>query len=363
MRSQMMAAAAVLGPLLAISTGLAQQDIPPAKVVGRETCKTCHESEHAAWMSSSHNTKAWRLLDEPKAVEFAKAMGVANVKGASLCTKCHGTQQEKGGQLTVAQGNSCESCHGGAGGDGGWLNHHFDYGLGRGADSKIADLLQDRTKETKENQAKRDAACKLAGMNRSEDAFELAQNCLQCHLVPDEKLVAAGHPMSSRFEFVEWAQGEVRHNFLLNASVNAEVPTNWMDSHRNGPGRNADSRKRLMFVAGQLADLTVSLRNRSIASSTKRGSLGGEANGRIVGIQRDLKKLKIAELAPVLAAIEKMSRRSLRAVKDNDQQVYGDAAAAVAKAAKALVAKHRDGSQLPADVEIPDKAKGSPHKG
>ena len=363
MKPSLLAVAFMTGLLCTAVSVAAQQAIDPAKVVGRETCKRCHESEHNAWANSSHSTKAWRQLDEPKAADFAKAMGVTDVKGASLCTKCHGTHQEQGGQLRIAQGNSCESCHGGAGGDGGWLNVHFDYGLGSGSDAKIADLLRDRGKETKENRTKRDAACKQAGMNRAEDAFEIAQNCLQCHLVPDEKLVAAGHPISSRFEFVEWAQGEVRHNFLLDANSNAEAPTNWMDAHRNGPGRTADSRKRLMVVAGQLADLAVSLQSRSLATSTSRGSLGAEANSRIVGIQRDLKKLKVPELAPVLAAVKSMTRRSLRVVQDNDKALYGGAAAAVTEAARAFVSVHRDGSKLPADIKVPTKVKGDPFKG
>jgi len=195
-------------------------------------------------------------------------------------------------------------------------------------------------------------------MIRSEDAFQIARNCLQCHLVPDEKLVGAGHPMSTRFEFVEWAQGEVRHNFLLNPKQNAEVPTGWSDRHAGG---KPDGRKRLMYVAGQLADLAVSLRNRSIVTSTKRNSLGDEANDRILDIQEELTGFDIPQLKEMLNAIGKMNKRSLKAITPEDKDQYGKAASVVESAAKNFVAAHRDGSKLPNSIKIPKKMKGDPH--
>ncbi len=345
---------------MSVQIGVAQQTVPPEKVFGRRACQVCHASESAAWEHSSHNTKAWSLLDHPKAAGFAKAMGVTDIKGESLCTQCHGTQQKKGGKLTIEEGNSCESCHGGAGGSGGWLFKHFDFGSGRRptSSSKIDEFLADRAKETPAHRAARDTAVKATGMNRSADAFELASNCLQCHLVPNEKLIEAGHPMSSRFEFVEWAQGEVRHNFLLDATKNAEVPTNWSDRNPNG---TADSRKRLMVVAGQLADLEVSLRARAKVTETKRGSLGDEANDRILDIQEELEDHSIADLKPVLDAVADVDKKSLREVAASDAVLYVKLADAVAAASKAFVAKHQDGSKLPDSIKIPSKAKGEVH--
>jgi len=337
--------------------GNAQQAVAPEKIFGRQACQVCHASEAAAWEQSSHNKKAWSLLDHPKAAGFAKALGVTDIKGESICTQCHGTQQKKNGKMIIAEGNSCESCHGGAGGQDGWLFTHFDFGSGRRPtkDSKIDEFLVDRAKETPEHRAVRDAAVKKAGMNRSADAFEIASNCLQCHLVPDEKLVEAGHPMSTRFEFVEWAQGEVRHNFLLNAKANAEVPTNWSDRHPSG---SLEGRKRLMFIAGQLADLEVSLHSRAKVAETKRGSLGDEANDRILDLQEELAKHGIAELKPVLAAIANIDKKSLKDVTPTDRATYSKAADAVAAAAKTFVTAHQDGSKLPDSIKLPGKAKG-----
>jgi hypothetical protein len=342
----------------------AQQSASPAKVVGTATCAQCHAAEHAAWEHSSHNLKAWKLLDHPKAAQFAKALGVTDIKGNSACTKCHGTHQLKQGKLVITQGNSCESCHGGAGGDQGWLATHSDFGLGTKvtAATKLADLLAQRGQETAAHRGERDAACKTAGMNRSSDALSIARNCLQCHLVPDEKLVEAGHPMSTRFEFVEWAQGEVRHNFLLNPKVNAEAPTNWTDELRNGPGRTTAGRKRLMLVVGQLADLEVSLRNRANATSTKRGTLGDEANDRILDLQEELADLKIPELAGVATATKSVNKKGLRAVSATDKETYNAIADAVANAAEAFVAAHPSGANLPTGLKVPTKAKGDVHQ-
>lgn len=350
--------AALLALLAFPGFATAQQTVPPEKVFGRQACQVCHASEAAAWEQSSHNKKAWSLLDHPKAAGFAKALGVTDIKGDSLCTQCHGTQQNKAGKLTIAEGNSCESCHGGAGGADGWLFKHFDFGTGRRptSNSKIDEFLADRAKESPAHRAARDQAVKATGMNRSADAFELASNCLQCHLVPNEKLVEAGHPMSTRFEFVEWAQGEVRHNFLLDAKTNAEVPTNWSD--RN-PGGTADGRKRLMFVAGQLADLEVSLRNRAKVTETKRGSLGDEANDRILDLQEELADHGIDDLKPVLSALAGIDKGSLKDITPTDAATYTKAADAVAAGAKSFVAAHLDGSGLPDSVDIPSKAKGN----
>ena len=359
-RIALLASGFILSTLVLSSLTSAQQTVRPERVSGRQVCKICHLSEYAAWEASSHNTKAWSLLDHPKAAGFAKAIGVTDIKGASVCTQCHGTQQKSRGALKIAQGNSCESCHGGAGGSGGWLKTHCDFGFDRKLtpNIKMADLLADRAKETPEHRATRDASCDKAGMRRSARAFDIAANCLNCHLVPNEKLVEAGHPITTRFEFVEWAQGEVRHNFLLDATKNAEAPTNWTDELRNGAGRTADGRKRLMFVAGQLADLAISLKTRATVTSTKRGTLGDEANDRILDLKDELAEHGVPELKPALDAVANINKQGLRAIGPDDKQVYGKAAGAVAVAARKFVAVHQDGSKLPAGIDIPTKAKG-----
>lgn len=359
--------AAVLGAVSWAGTagaGFAQQTSSPERIVGRDECKKCHDLEYTAWEKSSHNTKAWQLLDHPKAEGFAKALGVSkdDIKGDSACAACHGTQQKKDGRFSVAHGNSCESCHGGAGGSSGWLKNHYDFGLGTAetSDVKMDALLKERSQESAAHRNSRDAACKVAGMNRSDDAYEIAKNCLQCHIVADAKLAAARHPMSENFEFVEWAQGEVRHNFLLDRSKNAESPTNWLDPLRNGPGRTAEGRKRLMYIAGQLADLEVSLRIRGETTSEDADALRDQVNDRILGARKRLDDAKsVAELKPALDATQAFERRTLRKVAPDDRATYTKAADAVAKTATAFVAAHPGGGSLPETIKVPTKAKGT----
>lgn len=344
---------------------LGQQTVEPEKVVGRESCVKCHGLESKAWELSSHNQKAWSLLGHPKAAGFARAIGVSDIKGISACTQCHGTQQTLNGQPNVLRGSSCESCHGGAGGPDGWLSKHYDFGVGKSVDdsTSMSELLADRLKETNEHRAERDAACKAAGMYRSENAIAIAKNCLSCHLVPNEDLQKAGHPMSSSFEFVEWTGGEIRHNFLLDATTNNQAPSNWLDEFRNGSGRSLDARKRMMFVAGKLADLEVSLRIRAGVTSTKRGTLGDEVNDRILDIHEDLEKMKIDDLKPILDAIKDVQRITLKETTDNDKSIYRAVADAVAAAANEFMTAHAGGDRLPDDLKVKSKVKGEAYDG
>lgn len=342
----------------------AQQTVAPEKVVGRQSCAQCHGQELKAWELSSHNTKAWSQLEHIKAAEFADAIGVTDIKGDSSCTQCHGTHQKINSQLMVLPGNSCESCHGGAGGHEGWLTGHYDFGLGRTVDAntKMADLLADRLREAPEHRLQRDKACDEKGMIRSDNPVAIARNCLNCHLLADETLFKAGHPMSTKFELVEWASGEVRHNFLLDPKLNSPIPTNWQDEFRNGPGRTVTGRKRLMYVAGKLADLEVSLRARASVTSTRRGTLGDEMNDRILDIQEELEELDIDSLNPVLKTLKGVKKRTLKSITDGDQELYAGIADAVAAAADAFIVADRSGNNLPDTIRIRDKTIGEPYR-
>lgn len=347
-------------PLLGVS-----QTISPDDLSGNKNCAQCHVEEMKALEHSSHSRRAWSLLDHPKAAGFAKAVGVTDIKGVSICTECHGTHQRLHGQNTVFPGKTCESCHGDAGGNDGWLPTHYDFGLGRTVDdsTRMSDLLADRLNETKEHREQRLAACAEAGMNYSEDVIEIAKNCFKCHLVPNEELLNAGHPFSSSFELVRWASGEVRHNFLRDQNVNSPVATNWSDLIRNGPGRTITGRKRVMYLSGKLADLEVSLRIRSRATSTSHRSLGDRANDRILDIREQFEGFDIIELKLVLDSMKAITKTSLREISDQDITFYNSVADDVAKAAKHLLAVHADGTQLPSNIRISSRSKGAPYQG
>lgn len=89
-------------PLLAFSEG---------PHVGSETCKTCHESEHAWWGADSHANAMASL--QGKEHEGAPAAGQV------ACVRCHASPKSHGGPTPTAmdaflpdEGVGCESCHG-----------------------------------------------------------------------------------------------------------------------------------------------------------------------------------------------------------------------------------------------------------
>ncbi len=337
---------------------LAGQLIDPAKVIGRDNCKTCHDQEHAAWEASSHGSRAWQLLEHAKAPDFAAALGIAPdqiTSPNSVCTQCHGTQMVSQGRLTVVGGNSCESCHGAAGGDSGWYRIHGDYG--NGMDSSLNELLAQRIAESNQHREQRMADCQAAGMNRAGDVLAVAKNCLTCHIVPIEELLAAGHPTSSGFEFVRWSQGEVRHNFLLNRNENNEAPSLWLAQSND---RTAAGRDKLMFVAGKLADLELSLRIRAQVTSTERGSLGREVADRIDDAVSTLTELDVPELSGLAEVAQnyQLARRALRELTADDANKYSAAADSVGKIAAAFVATHPHGDNLPDSIRISPRVMG-----
>ena len=124
------------------------------------------------------------------------------MKRDSDCLTCHFTAKIIEGKEKVISGISCESCHGPAAK---WVKIHGDYG-----GKKVK-----KDMETPEHKAERLAKIEEAKMIRPQNLYRVAENCYQCHTVPNEKLVnVGGHKPGSNFELVSWSQGEVRHNFF-----------------------------------------------------------------------------------------------------------------------------------------------------
>ena len=164
--------------------------------------------------------KPWALLEKGEAQKIGERLDINDPTADRRCTTCHGTQQNDANLKAV----SCESCHGAAGGDSGWLKVHNFFG----ADLDPKDRAS-REKEAEADYHKRLADCDRLGMRRSDNLYALAKNCFECHTVPNETLVNEGqHPTETKaFEIVEFSQGDVRHNFQLNQAENAEAPTLW----------------------------------------------------------------------------------------------------------------------------------------
>jgi hypothetical protein len=230
----------------------------PARVLGlvKANCKKCHANEVATWMKTKHY-KADDRLSAPKAKEYATAMGIkpADMRKNSLCINCHATKTadaDGGNVRALDYGVSCSSCHGGSGGKDGWLNPH-------GSFHETKKITSDQ--ETAEHRKARVEKCETAGMIRPARLYQLAKNCLSCHVVSNQKLVNAGHPAmhKDKFELVEWSSGEVRHNFQRDQKINQPVPSLW--AKRTG-GTEA-ARKRMKFLVGLFVELEAGVRNLS----------------------------------------------------------------------------------------------------
>ncbi len=229
--------------LSSASTACAQnavlKKIDPANVIGNNDCKMCHGSELKAIQLSKHH-KSLDLLNpaNARAKKYAEAMGVDDMLKDSICARCHATPAGAPGAVKAAMSVSCESCHGPAKN---WIVAH----------KTLKGMPGIRAMVRKKNNA--------AGMIRPDHIYEIAKNCFQCHIVPIEKLVEAGHPATTKYdlELVGGSSGEVRHNFQLNQMKNELAPSLWMKL----TGGTADDRRRVKYVVGMLVDLEVTLLN------------------------------------------------------------------------------------------------------
>ncbi|MEJ2374121.1 MAG: cytochrome c family protein [Pseudolabrys sp.] len=225
-------AESILAVFLLLAPGMGTAAAIDAKlVIGPSKCAECHKKEAAIWQHTHHYTTFRNLPHDKDARPIAKKMGVRRMKSDSLCMNCHFTVQNQNGKLKAIAGISCESCHGAAKN---WNKVHSNFsGKKEG-------------QETKAEIAARWAKSEAAGMIRPKMIYRLAENCFNCHVVPNEKLVnIGGHKAGSDFELVSWSQGEVRHNVWYNKGK-----TNRKDK---------PARRRMMFVAGHIAELEASL--------------------------------------------------------------------------------------------------------
>ena len=227
--------------------------IAAPNVLGPAVCVRCHQAEYSSWMASSHAQEAFdELRANPNAYVYAKRLGIgmSEITTNSMCANCHATpKHDHNGRQIAVSGISCESCHGAAGGNNGWLNAHSSKSIG------YQNL---------------DRSLKQMGMNRSQDIYELAKNCYECHGVNNERLVVLGGHKTGNFDFewVKWFQGEVRHNFHADQRHNAESPTN-LNVESSHDSAESTKRTAAKYIVGQMVDIEISLRNRAKATTAE----------------------------------------------------------------------------------------------
>src|SRR5262245_8534437 len=158
--------------LLGAPAAVAQTNIDPSKCVGchdhEKQARKWQKEEPAAFKGKAHYATL-KELDAPKSAQWAKAVGLADPYDAKgSCVKCHATVFR--GEANA--GVSCESCH--------------------GPSSKYNDLHQQKGSY---------AAAVAAGLvDLKEKPAIIAKVCVECHVLGDKKLAAAGHPTGAAFD-------------------------------------------------------------------------------------------------------------------------------------------------------------------
>lgn len=257
----------ICGLLVMCTSAFANED--PEKIMGADSCKECHNhaGNIAAWEASTHFKTFREMPRSDKAEEIAGKLEIRRIRTDSKCANCHFTMQTKGSRVAAVHGISCESCHGEAKD---WIKVHSD--------------------ETKDRAARMTEAQSL-GMISPHQSYLVAQNCFQCHTVPDEELVnKGGHPAGSDFELVAWSQGEVRHNLLKSENKeNVEAPI---------------EQKRKLYITGRLLDLEHSLR--ALANATEDGAFATAMTLRVNNAKAKVEEIngqqKAAEFDAIIAA-------------------------------------------------------------
>ncbi len=317
--------AAVLGCFTLGLTTNVFAGIDPQNVVGPEKCIECHKGAGRAWQGTHHFATFTKMHKEDKAKTIADKMGVKSIKSEPTCMGCHYTVDSTEKAIS---GISCESCHGAAKG---WVKIHNDFG---GKNVK-------RDAETPDHKSKRIADSVAAGMIRPEDIYHVAQNCYQCHTVPNEKLVEkGGHTAGSDFELVSWSQGEVRHGFQKSNDKSNDEAT--------------PERKRILYVVGRVLDLEYGLRGvAEVTGATgyavKMAKRTKQALGHVDAINKALKDADLGEIY----AIGKGA-----ALKPNNKAALTSAADSISQHAQAFLSKNATANLSAVDSLIPGTTKG-----
>ncbi len=149
-----------------------------ADFLGPGKCTSCHDharqtrkwrlEEPAAQAGRAH-VNARKQLDLPAAARYAGAVGLKDpYDGKGDCVRCHATTFRGNANAGV----SCESCHGAASGY--LVLHQTEGAYAQAVAAGMRDLRRGPT--------------------------PIAELCADCHLVPDARLSAAGHPNGRDFD-------------------------------------------------------------------------------------------------------------------------------------------------------------------
>jgi len=161
--------------------------------LGPGACSGCHAAQNQWWFDDPHFAAADPFFSQqPKAVRIAKLYGIPTTnmtRGDQLCMNCHGSVISGKERREVLDGVGCEACHGPAAD---YLEIHGE-----------GDVTLDRRRPGY-------LAALENGMVGLVDPERRAAVCASCHYVTDRRLISAGHPTGTDYDFAA-AVGRIRH--------------------------------------------------------------------------------------------------------------------------------------------------------
>ena len=238
------------------------------KTIGIGSCGTgqanCHVAEYKSYKASPHNESLNKLYDDiEKAKSYGQKLGIADVfKAGTSCMKCHSTVPA--GVGTAEDGVTCEGCHG----PGSDYKEPHQEGKGGGA--------------ARPGYGK---SLKL-GLKDLKNLDVRAQQCVFCHYVTDQKLLATGHKSGSEFNYVSGMRSVAKH-WKRQAGA---------DDLSRGP---FDKVKTARGPATKIADAEPPPSAAAAATSPSPGPAGGDQPARI----RAPRPLRPAPLPPPPPAV------------------------------------------------------------
>ncbi|WP_317153997.1 multiheme c-type cytochrome [Sphingopyxis indica] len=220
------AALAVFAGVLAMLALAATLAAPPARsqsesggrFLGVASCagSTCHgrmeadgtvvrQDELKLWQEPSTpggaHSRAWAVLSNSRSRFIAANLGIGDPSRAGMCLGCHSDAAASRGTAPLADGVTCESCHGPAGG---WIASHYA-GVGTTADPG-AEMREKHLANLR------------AGLRKLEDPVVRAGVCVDCHFgaagegqFVTHRIMAAGHPRIS-FELDLFSALQAHHS-------------------------------------------------------------------------------------------------------------------------------------------------------
>jgi len=220
LHKSLIAAAALCAFFALFSVPLSAQTKAPAtepmKYIGPGSCAatSCHgsvkpivgsrilQTEYSTWILKDKHSRAYQALTGDVGERMARILKLGSkAEGSPKCLVCHALYtrpEQRGRQFEIAEGVSCENCHGPASG---WLGGHTTTGWDH------------------------DKSVKL-GMTDTRSVIHRTEKCLECHLgnkdkFVDHEMIAAGHP-DLYFEL---------------DSFSAVMPRHWKQPRESEPGK------------------------------------------------------------------------------------------------------------------------------